>query len=174
MRSPLILGVCIALLLTCSLAADTRFTGAVSDLWSNPDNWNNGLPDADDKVQIEGGALCVLDYDAGVIKHTALEGGNTTHLRLVDGAQVSVRDWSIIGYAGAPEEPHLLEVLGGVYNANARMFRRREYGWQGHRGAPRRLIESLVKFRTPVAFPRRCQLNGQHGFLRWGDDAGVH
>ena len=122
MRSPLILGVCIALLLTCSLAADTRFTGAVSDLWSNPDNWNNGLPDADDKVQIEGGALCVLDYDAGVIKHTALEGGNTTHLRLVDGAQVSVRDWSIIGYAGAPEEPHLLEVLGGVYNANARMF----------------------------------------------------
>ncbi len=122
MRSPLVLGVCIALLLTCSLAADTRFTGAVSDLWSNPDNWNNGLPDADDKVQIEGGALCVLDYDAGVIKHTALEGGNTTHLRLVDGAQVSVRDWSIIGYAGAPEEPHLLEVLGGVYNANARMF----------------------------------------------------
>jgi hypothetical protein len=91
-------------------------------LWSDPDNWTEGLPDADDKVQIEGGVLCVLDYDAGVIKHTALEGGNTTHLRLVDGSRLAVRDWSIIGYAGAPEEPHLLEVLGGVYNADARMF----------------------------------------------------
>jgi hypothetical protein len=122
MRSHVVLGVCIGLLLAGSLSADTRFNGAVSELWSNADNWTEGLPDADDKVQIEGGVLCVLDYDAGVIKHTALEGGNTTHLQLVDGAKLSVRDWSIIGYAGTPEEPHLLEVLGGVYNADARMF----------------------------------------------------
>jgi len=122
MKSRVFLGLCISLLLAGSLSADTRFTGAVSELWSNEGNWTEGLPDADDKVQIEGGVLCVLDYDAGTIKHTALEGGGTTHLRLVDGAQLSVRDWSIIAYAGAPEEPHLLEVLGGVYNANARMF----------------------------------------------------
>ena len=121
-RSQIVLGICITLLLTGSLSADTRFTGAVNELWSNANNWTDGLPDADDKVQIEGGILCILDYDAGVIKHTALEGGNTTHLQLVDGAEVNVRDWSIIGYAGAPEDPHLLEVLGGVYNADARMF----------------------------------------------------
>ncbi len=122
MRSHIVLGICIGLLLAGSLSADTRFTGAVDEKWSNPDNWNNGLPDPDDKVQLDGGILCILDYDAGVIKHTALEGGGTTHLRLVDGAKLAVRDWSIIGYAGAPEEPHLLEVLGGVYNANVRMF----------------------------------------------------
>jgi len=127
MKNHIIPSVCICLVLAGSLSADTRFTGAVSELWSNEGNWSDGLPDADDKVQIEGGVLCVLDYDAGVIKHTALEGGSTTHLRLVDGAQVSVRDWSIIAYGGAPEEPHLLEVLGGVYNANARMF----IGFQG-------------------------------------------
>ena len=122
MRSRIALGICIGLLLAGSLSADTRFSGAVDEKWSNPDNWNNGLPDPDDKVQIQGGMLCILDYDAGVIKNTALEGGTTTHLRLVDGAKLAVSDWSIIGYSGAPEEPHLLEVLGGVYNANARMF----------------------------------------------------
>jgi len=122
MRSRIVGIICLTLLLTCSLSANTRFTGAFSDLWSNADNWTEGLPDPEDKVQVAGGALCMLDYDAGVIKNTALEGGNTTHLRLVDGAQLTVSDWSIIGYAGAPEEPHLLEVLGGVYNADARMF----------------------------------------------------
>ncbi len=122
MRSRIVLGVCIGALLTGSLSADTRFNGTVSEMWSDPANWSDGLPDQNDKVQITGGVLCVLDYDAGVIKHTALEGGSTTHLRLVDGAKLAVSDWSIIGYAGAPEEPHFLEVLGGVYNANARMF----------------------------------------------------
>ncbi|UCD51187.1 MAG: hypothetical protein JSW27_00875 [Phycisphaerales bacterium] len=122
MKSRVLLGLCLSLLLAGSSSADTRFFGSVDNLWSNPDNWNNGLPDADDKVQVEGGALCILDYDAGAIKHTALEGGGATHLRLVDGAVLNVNDWTIIGYAGVPEEPHLLEVLGGVYNANARLF----------------------------------------------------
>jgi hypothetical protein len=122
MRSRIVLGVCIGALLTGSLSADTRFNGTVSEMWSDPANWTDGLPDQDDKVQVAGGVLCVLDYDAGVIKNNAMEGGSTTHLRLVDGAKVNVRDWSIIGYAGVPEEPHLLEVLGGVYNADARMF----------------------------------------------------
>jgi len=122
MRSRIAWSICITLLLAGLLSADTRFSGALNDLWSNEGNWSEGLPDTNDKVQIAGGMLCILDYDAGEIKHTALEGGSTTHLRLVDGAQVSVRDWSIIGYAGAPDEPHFLEVLGGEYNANARMF----------------------------------------------------
>jgi len=122
MKSNIFLGLCISLLVAGFVSADTRFTGAVSDLWSNPDNWTEGLPDADDKVQVVDGGFCILDYDAGTIKHTALEGGGTGHLRLVDGAALAVSDWTIIGYAGTPEEPHFLEVLGGVYNANARMF----------------------------------------------------
>jgi hypothetical protein len=122
MRSRIVLGVCMGALWTGSLSADTRFTGAVSQLWSNSANWTAGLPDQDDKIQVVDGGFCILDYDAGTIKQTAIEGGGAGHLRLVEGAKLAVRDWSIIGYAGAPEEPHQLEVLGGVYNANARMF----------------------------------------------------
>jgi hypothetical protein len=122
MRSHIVLGICIGFLLAGSLSADTRFSGAVDEKWSNPDNWNNGLPDPADKVQVVDNGFCVLDYDAGTVKHIALEGGGPGHLRLVDGAKLAVSDWSIIGYAGAPEDPHFLEVLGGVYDANARMF----------------------------------------------------
>ena len=122
MRSRIVLGICIGLLLAGSLSADTRFTGAVSELWSEAGNWTEGLPDPDDKVQVVDNGFCVLDYDAGTVKHIAVEGGGPGHLQLVDGAKLAVSDWSIIGYAGAPEDPHFLEVLGGVYNANARIY----------------------------------------------------
>jgi len=127
MRSRIVLGVCMGALLTGSLSADTRFTGAVSELWSDPANWTAGLPDPADKVQYDGGKLCILDYDAGVIKNNSMEGGGTTNLRLVKGAKLAASDWTIIGYAGAPADPHLLEVFGGVYNANMRTF----VGFQG-------------------------------------------
>jgi len=128
-RSRIVLSVCIGLLLTgTAFAAQDRFTGAVSQLWSDPGNWTLGvLPGVNDKAQVVDGGFCILDYDAGTITNMAIEGGGTGHLRLVDGAKLAVRDWSIIAYAGAPAEPHLLEVLGGVYNANARMF----VGFQG-------------------------------------------
>jgi hypothetical protein len=128
MKTRIVLVICITLLVTGSLSADTKFSGAVSNSWSNANNWSNGLPDPDDKIQFDGGTLCILDYDAGVIKNTAMEGDNTTHLRLVDGALLSVSNWSIIGYGGTPEEPHLLEVLGGVYNSEIRM----KIGFQGY------------------------------------------
>jgi len=129
MRSRIVLGACIGLLLTgTAFAAQDRFTGAVSQLWSDPGNWTLGVvPGVNDKAQVVDGGFCILDYDAGTITNMAIEGGGTGHLRLIDGAKLAVRDWSIIGYAGAPEEPHLLEVLGGVYNANMRMF----IGFQG-------------------------------------------
>ena len=116
MKSRIVLAFCVTLLLTGSLSANTRFTEAIDNLWSNPDNWSEGLPDPSDKIQLNGDTLCILDYDAGVIQNTALEGGGKTHLRLVDGAVLSVSQWSIIAYAGSPDEPHTLEVLGGVYN----------------------------------------------------------
>jgi hypothetical protein len=116
MKSRIVLCICVTLLLTGSLSADTKFTGAVDNMWSNPDNWSEGLPDPSDKIQINGDTLCILDYDAGLIKNTALEGGGKTHLQLVDGAVLTVTEWSIIAYAGKPDEPHTLEVLGGVYN----------------------------------------------------------
>jgi hypothetical protein len=129
MRSRIVLGVCIGVLLMgTAFAATDRFTGAVSQLWSDPGNWTLGVvPGVSDKAQVVDAGFCILDYDAGTITNVVIEGGGTGHLRLVDGAKLAVSDWSIIGYAGAPEEPHLLDVLGGVYNANARMF----IGFQG-------------------------------------------
>jgi len=132
MKNQLIPSVCICLVVAGSLFADSTFTGAVSDLWSNPDNWSEGLPDAADKAKFTDGQLCVLDYDAGAVKQIAMEGDGADHLRLVDGAALTVAPgstdgWAIIGYAGAPEEPHLLEVLGGVFNADHRM----KIGFQG-------------------------------------------
>jgi hypothetical protein len=130
MRSRMVLGVCIGLLLTGSLFANSTFTGAVNQLWSNPANWSNGVPGVNDKASIVNGVLCILDYDAGTIKNMVVESGATSRLRLIDGAKLACSDWTIVGYAGAPDDPHLMEVLGGVYNANARMF----VGFQG-RGA---------------------------------------
>ena len=129
MRSRIVLGACIGLLLTgTAFAAQDRFTGAVSQLWSDPGNWTLGvLPGVNDKAQVVDGGFCILDYDAGTITNMAIEGGGAGHLRLVDGAKLAVSDWSIIGYAGAPADPHLLEVFGGVYNANMRML----IGFQG-------------------------------------------
>jgi len=134
MKSRTILGICICLLLAGSLSAATRtFTGAVDQLWSNPDNWD-AIPGVDDKARVHSEKPCILDYDAGVISQYVGEGGTIGHLRLVDGAQLSVRTWSIIGYnGGEPDARHTIEVLGGVYNAghpdwanNGRLFVGRE------------------------------------------------
>ena len=37
MKSRIVLGICVTLLLTGSLSANTKFTEAVDNLWSNPD-----------------------------------------------------------------------------------------------------------------------------------------
>jgi len=117
MKSRICCGLCISLLLAGSLsAADCTFTGAVSDLWSNADNWTNGIPGEGDKARIRDGVTCILDYDAGVIKNASFS-STPGLLRLVDGAQLTVSQWSIVGYSGGEESNrHVLEVLGGVFN----------------------------------------------------------
>lgn len=122
MKLQFVLGLCISLLLAGSLSADTTFTNAIDKMWSNVDNWSDGFPDNNDKIRIVDGADCILDIGGQVGKHIAIEGG-TAHLTLLDGAEVAIRDWTIVGYAGGDEaNPHLLEILGGVLNANARVF----------------------------------------------------
>jgi len=122
MKLQFVLGVCISLLLAGSLSADTTFTNAIDKMWSNVNNWSDGFPDNNDKIRIVDGADSVLDIGGQVGKNLVLEGG-TAHLTLQDGAEVAIRDWTIIGYAGGDvANPHLLEILGGVLNANARVF----------------------------------------------------
>jgi hypothetical protein len=117
MRSQIVLGICITLLFTGSLSAATRtFTGAVDQLWSNPANWD-AIPGPDDKARVRSEKPCIIDYDAGVINQYVGEGGTVGHLILIDGAQLSVRTWNIIGYnGGEPDARHTIEVLGGVLN----------------------------------------------------------
>jgi len=117
MRSQIVLGICITLLVAGSLHAATRtFTGAVDQLWSNADNWD-AIPGVDDKVRVRSELPCILDYDAGVINQYVGEGSTVGHLILIDGAQLSVRTWNIIGYnGGEPDARHTIEVLGGVLN----------------------------------------------------------
>ncbi len=64
MRLRIILALCIGLLAAGSLhAATVTFTGAVNELWSNPDNWD-AIPGTDDKARVRSGdTICVLDYD---------------------------------------------------------------------------------------------------------------
>jgi hypothetical protein len=112
MRTRIVLGLCITLLLVGALsAADFRFTGAVDELWSNPDNWREAaLPGPEDKAQFVNGSSCLLDIDAGEINNLAIEAG-TTNLTLVDGAH-----------------PHTLNVLGGTLDCQMRMY----VGFQGY------------------------------------------
>jgi hypothetical protein len=124
MRSRIVLALCISLLSGGSLsAANFRFTGAVDELWSKPDNWREGaLPGPGDKAEFVNGVSAVLDSDAGEVKQVAVSAG-TSHLTLVDGALVSTNDWTIVGYdGGAEDDRHSLEILGGTFNANARVY----------------------------------------------------
>ena len=117
MKSRIVMGLCISLLVAGSLSAATRtFTGAVDQLWSNPGNWDE-IPGENDKARVRSEKPCIIDYDAGVIQQYVGEGGTVGHLILVDGAQLSVRTWCILGYnGGEPDARHTIEVLGGVYN----------------------------------------------------------
>ena len=118
MKSRIVLAFCVMLLLTGSLSAGTTvFNGAVDELWSNEDNWTEGFPGSGDKFRV-GAELCILDYDAGVAQNGVWEGGPVGTLQLVEGAVLSVSQWSIIGYpsGGDADNRYTLEVLGGVYN----------------------------------------------------------
>ena len=118
MKSHVVLSSCVLLLLAGSLSAGTTvFNGSVNDAWSNVDNWSEGFPEGDDKFRMAA-EMCILDYPAESHAQNAVwEGGSIGHLRLVDGAELSVSQWSIIGYNGGEADArHTLEVLGGVYN----------------------------------------------------------
>ena len=117
MRSQIVLVICISLLVAGSSQAATRtFTGAVDQFWSNPANWD-AIPGPDDKARVRSEKPCIIDYDAGVINQYVGEGDTVGHLILVDGAQLSVRTWNIIGYNGGnADNRHTIEVLGGVLN----------------------------------------------------------
>jgi hypothetical protein len=107
----------LSIFLAGSVSAATRtFTGVIDELWSNADNWD-AIPGVDDKARVHSELPCILDYDAGIIQNYVGEGGNVGHLLLIDGAKLSVRQWTIIGYNGGEVDArHTIEVLDGELN----------------------------------------------------------
>jgi hypothetical protein len=62
-KSRVVLSLVFSLLFTGLLSAGTTaFTGGSDTLWSNPQNWSDGLPGAGDTAKVPNGAFCVLDY----------------------------------------------------------------------------------------------------------------
>jgi len=120
MKSRIILSLVFSLLLTGSLSAENKiFTQAVNNLWSNPANWDLGIPGPDDTARIQGGVTCVVDYAAPPIEHINIRtGGNV--LRLVDGAHLVSNDWAVISLNGAtPDNRDVMEILGGVFDCHS-------------------------------------------------------
>jgi len=114
MKSRIILSLVFSLLLTGSLSAVTTvFTGAVNELWSNPENWSDGLPASGDTAKVQNGAFCVLDYAAPPIKTLNMRGGSS-RLQLVDGAHLVSESWSVISLNSATADNRdVMEILGG-------------------------------------------------------------
>ena len=121
MKSRIILSLVFSLLLAGSLfAANNIFTGAVDNLWSNPNNWSEGrVPDASNTARIQNGVFCVVDYAAPPIDHINIRtGGNV--LQLVDGAHLVSNDWAVISLnGGTPENRDVMEILGGVFDCHS-------------------------------------------------------
>ncbi len=116
---------CMSLCLAGALHADTRWTAAADDSWSNPANWTDGVPTIEDKAQftLSGLPTCILDVEGAQAKHIAVGDGGGGRLHIVGGS-LTVRDWSIIGYAqdNVGDEAGWLDVSGGVLNCQARLF----------------------------------------------------
>ncbi|MCF7976145.1 MAG: hypothetical protein K9N55_20165 [Phycisphaerae bacterium] len=118
MKSHIFLSLVLGLWVAGSLnGANNAFTGAVSDLWSNPDNWSEGrVPDETDAARVQNGAVCVLDYAAPAINQLNMRGGGS-HLTLLDGAHLVSNSWSVISLnGGTPENRDVMEILGGVFD----------------------------------------------------------
>ena len=115
MKSHIVLSLCLSVLLAGLVSAQTNWTGAIDELWSNPDNWSNGLPTtATSQTRImQPDSMCLLDIPVDVFTMRVDNG----HLRLVDGGELNAPTgylyygW-VAGYDG------LVEVLGGVVNTN--------------------------------------------------------
>ncbi len=130
MKNPAMWCLSVWLCLAGVLRADTRWTGATSNLWSDPANWSNGLPDADQKAIFASitAPVCVMDMVGAQAKQLAVGDNSGGSLRLVGGT-LTVMDWSIIGYAqsNTGEQAGHLIVEGGVLNCQARLY----IGFQG-------------------------------------------
>ncbi len=125
MKRQIVSCVTICLCLAGVLGADTRWTGAVDNLWSNPANWSNGVPNADQKAQfVTTGILeCTVDAAGAEAKQIAVGDNSGGSLKIVAGS-LTVMDWSIIGYAEANvgDQAGYLTVTGGVLNCQARLY----------------------------------------------------
>ncbi len=120
MKLQFVFSLCICLLLAGSLSAETTFIG-VDRLWSNPNNWSDGLPDTTDKARIVDGAdVLLVDFYAHCL-HVVTEGG-PTKFEIGAGGVLEMDDFFGVGFVGgSPDNRHICTVIdGGHIIANQR------------------------------------------------------
>jgi len=120
MKSRIVLSLVFCLLLAGSLSAENVvFTGAIDNLWTNPENWDLGrLPGAEDTARINGASL-LLDSPVPTIQRINMRTGGSL-LQLVDGAYLEVTiDGIVISLnGGTVDNRDIMELLGGVLDCH--------------------------------------------------------
>jgi len=125
MRARVVLcaGIVLCLAGTLGAQSSTTWVETKSGKWSDPTNWSGELmPSLDIKAFFNGPGECILDIaDAGAWQ-IDLAGGP---LKIVDGGNLTVRDWFILGYnAGntGSNAGHVEVYDGGVLNCMVRFY----------------------------------------------------
>jgi len=106
-----------------SALGGTVFTNAAGDqLWSNAGNWtggHQGIPDfnvEDGKAvfNVPEAPLCILDYAAPDVRNIVVgDGTESVGFVVVEGGEITVRDWTVIGHNGGTGA---MQVDGGIVN----------------------------------------------------------
>jgi hypothetical protein len=108
-------------------AQDTNWVPAPGKkLWSDADNWSNGVPTSAGKAKFTTPDECLLDFDGAEAKNVDLGGGP---LRIYGDGVLTVYDWFILGYSAddiGDNAGHLEVYNGGVLNCMQRLYVGRE------------------------------------------------
>jgi hypothetical protein len=108
-------------------AQDTNWIPAPGKkLWSDADNWSNGVPTSAGKAKFTTPDECLLDFDGAEAKNVDLGGGP---LKIYGDGVLTVYDWFIVGYGNTDvgdNAGHLDVYNGGVLNCMQRLYVGRE------------------------------------------------
>ena len=122
-RAVLCAGIVLCLVGTLHAQSSTTWVETKSGKWSDPTNWSGEvIPSPDIKAFFNGPGECIVDFDGAGAWQIDLAGGP---LKIVDGGNLTVRDWFILGYnAGnvGSNAGHVEVYDGGVLNCMVRFY----------------------------------------------------
>jgi len=123
MRTQVVLCVGIVFCLAGTLGAQSTWMETKSGKWSDATNWSGEtLPSPDIKAYFNGPGDCIVDIEDAGAWQIDLAGGP---LKIVDGGNLTVTDWFILGYGQGDVDDNAgrVEVYdGGVLNSMVRFY----------------------------------------------------